>query len=135
MTERDQDHPHDHRSEALDDLEAVLIETELEVGRQEESRAEAGRHVVLRAVRVGIGITVCLAGVFLIVFPGPGMVVLAAGLAILSRDLPFARRLLVNVRARIPENERGEISRPILIGGLVLSTVTVGVSLWWWLLR
>jgi hypothetical protein len=63
------------------------------------------------------------------------MVVLAAGLAILSRDVPFARRLLVNVRARIPENERGEISRPILIGGLLLSTITVSFSLWWWLLR
>jgi hypothetical protein len=60
---------------------------------------------------------------------------LAAGLAILSRDVPFARRLLVNVRARIPENERGEISRPILIGGLLLSTVTVSFSLWWWLFR
>ena len=121
--------------EAVEGFEAALLATELEVGRHEETREEAKRNVVLRAVRIGIGIAVCLAGVFLIVFPGPGMVVLAAGLAILSRDVPFARRLLVNVRARIPENERGEISRPILIGGLLLSTVTVSFSLWWWLLR
>lgn len=126
---------HEHSDDVIEELEDALIATELEIGRHEESRAEAERHVVLRAVRVGIGVTVCLAGVFLIVFPGPGMVVLAAGLAILSRDVPFARRLLVNVRARIPENERGEISRPILIGGLLLSTLTVGSSLWWWLLR
>ncbi len=126
---------HEHSDDVIEELEDALIATELEIGRREESRAEAERHVVLRVVRVGIGITVCLAGVFLIVFPGPGMVVLAAGLAILSRDVPFARRLLVNVRARIPENERGEISRPILIGGLLLSTLTVGFSLWWWLLR
>jgi hypothetical protein len=39
------------------------------------------------------------------------------------------------VRARIPENERGEISRPILIGGLIVSIATVSFSLWWWLLR
>ncbi len=126
---------HEQFGEAIEGLEDALIETELEVGRHEETREEAKRNVVLRAVRIGIGIAVCVAGVFLIVFPGPGMVVLAAGLAILSRDVPFARRLLVNVRARIPENERGEISRPILIGGLLLSTVTVSFSLWWWLLR
>jgi len=126
---------HDRRSEAIEDLEEVLIETELEVVRHEETREDAKRNVILRAVRIGLGIVVCIAGVFLIVFPGPGMVVLAAGLAILSRDVPFARRLLVNVRARIPENERGEISRPILIGGLILSTATVSFSLWWWLVR
>lgn len=126
---------HERRGEAIERLEEALIETELEVGRQEETLAEAKRNVILRAVRVGLGIIVCMAGVFLIVFPGPGMVVLAAGLAILSRDVPFARRLLVNVRARIPENERGEISRPILIGGLLLSTATVSASVWWWLFR
>jgi len=126
---------HDRRIEAIEDLGGVLIETELEVGRHEETREDAKRNVILRAVRIGLGIVVCIAGVFLIVFPGPGMVVLAAGLAILSRDVPFARRLLVNVRARIPENERGEISRPILIGGLIVSIATVSFSLWWWLLR
>jgi hypothetical protein len=126
---------HDRRRDAIEGLEEALIETELEVGRHEETRADAKRNVILRAVRVGLGIIVCLAGVFLIIFPGPGMVVLAAGLAILSRDVPFARRLLINVRARIPENERGEISKPILIGGLLLSVVTVSFSLWWWLFR
>lgn len=125
----------ERKSDAIEGLEEALIETELEVGRHEETREEAKRNVILRGIRIGLGIVVCLAGVFLIVFPGPGMVVLAAGLAILSRDVPFARRLLVNVRARIPENERGEISRPILIGGLLLSTVTVSFSLWWWLFR
>ena len=135
VTGHDHERGHDHRSEALEDLEAVLIETELEVGRQEETLEQARRHIILRALRVALGVAVCLAGVFLIVFPGPGMLVLAAGLAILSRDIPFARRLLVNVRSRIPENERGEISRPILVGGLVVSTATVSFSVWWWQLR
>ena len=126
---------HDRRREAIEDLEEVLIETELEVGRQEETREDAKRNVILRAVRIAAGSIVCLVGLSLIPLPGPGMIVLAAGLAILSRDVPFARRLLVNVRARIPENERGEISRPILIGGLILSAATVSFNLWWWLLR
>ena len=126
---------HENFGEAFEDFEEALIETELEVGRHEESREQAKRNVVLRVVRIGIGSIVCLGGLFLIPLPGPGMFVLAAGLAILSRDVPFARKLLVNVRARIPENERGEISRPILVGGLVLSTATVSLSLWWWLLR
>jgi hypothetical protein len=126
---------HDRRRDAIEGLEEALIETELDVGRHEETREEAKRNVILRGIRIGLGSAVCLAGVFLIIFPGPGMVVLAAGLAILSRDVPFARRLLVNVRARIPENERGEISKPILIGGLLLSVVTVSFSLWWWLFR
>jgi len=126
---------HERFDEALERLEEVLIETELEVDAREETREEVRRNLIVRALRIAAGSIVCLVGLFLIPLPGPGMFVLAAGLAILSRDVPFARRLLANVRARIPENERGEISRPILIGGLIVSIATVSFSLWWWLLR
>ena len=67
--------------------------------------------------------------------PGPGLVVMAIGLAILAQDVPFARRLLDRVRARIPADAEGNISKPILYGGLAVSVVAVSASLWFTFFR
>ena len=67
--------------------------------------------------------------------PGPGLVVLAIGLAILAQDVPFARRLLDRVRARIPSDAEGNISKPVLYGGLAVSVVAVCGSLWFTFFR
>ncbi|MDF2461341.1 MAG: Na+/Ca+ antiporter, CaCA family [Candidatus Saccharibacteria bacterium] len=47
------------------------------------------------------GSAVTLAGVVLLVTPGPGLVVIAAGLAILASEYVWARDLLHKVRQRI----------------------------------
>jgi uncharacterized protein (TIGR02611 family) len=52
--------------------------------------------------RVGVtivGVLVVLVGLALCVLPGPGLLVLAAGLAILATEYVWARRLLERVRA------------------------------------
>jgi hypothetical protein len=127
---------HEHRfHERLEALEDAAIAAELETGRREETEQQAKRHVVLRLGRIVVGSLVCLAGLFLVVLPGPGLVVLAIGLAILAQDVPFARRLLDRVRARIPSDAEGNVSKPLLYGGLVVSAVAVGTSVWWTFLR
>ena len=71
----------------------------------------------------------------MLVLPGPGLVVLAIGLAILAQDVPFARRLLDRVRARIPSDAEGNISKPVLFGGLAVTVVAVSASLWFTFFR
>ncbi len=122
-------------SEAFEGFERDAVAAEMETGEREETEEQAKRHLLFRAGRVVVGTMVTIAGLFLLVLPGPGLVVVAAGLAILAQDVPFARRLLDKVRARIPSDAEGNISKPILFGGLALTVVTVSASVWWTFLR
>jgi tellurite resistance protein TerC len=51
-----------------------------------------------RAIRIVIGFTVLLAGVAMTVLPGPAIVVIPAGLAILATEFLWARRLLERIK-------------------------------------
>ena len=53
-----------------------------------------------------IGGTVLLIGVALIFLPGPAVVVIPAGLAILGLEFSWARRFLARVRSQISEQHR-----------------------------
>jgi hypothetical protein len=86
---------------------AAAIEAELETGRREESEQAATASLVVRVARITAGSIVALLGLILIPLPGPGFVVLGAGLSILAIDVPFARRLLKAVRARMPQDADG----------------------------
>jgi len=134
---RDPGHRTDQRRlhDRLEALEEVAVEVEMATGRREETEAEAKRHLLFRVGRVIVGAFVTVAGLILLVLPGPGLVVVAVGLAILAQDVPFARRLLDRVRARIPSDTEGNISKPMLFGGLAFSAVAVALSLWWTFVR
>jgi uncharacterized protein (TIGR02611 family) len=55
-----------------------------------------------RKVAVGIaGFSVLTAGVALIFLPGPAIVVIPLGLAILAKEFPWAKRLLDRMRALV----------------------------------
>ena len=54
-----------------------------------------------RAIIIVIGSTVLLAGVAMLVLPGPGMLVIVAALAILASEFAWARHLLRRVRREI----------------------------------
>lgn len=58
---------------------------------------KAGRRIVIAVV----GTTVVLLGVVMLVTPGPAIVVIPIGLAILSIEFAFARRWLAKLRASI----------------------------------
>ena len=60
---------------------------------------------------------------------------IAAGLALLASDVPFARRLLVRVRERIPSDSEGRVSKPIVVIGISVSVLTISFSVWWTFLR
>jgi hypothetical protein len=57
---------------------------------------------VARTVRLAAGWSLLVVGGLLLVLPGPGIPLLLVGLALLSRDVPWARRLRERVLRRFP---------------------------------
>ncbi len=126
--------PHGPR-ERLEELEQAAIEAEFETGRHEETEAEAKRHILIRVGRVTLGVIVLVAGLLMLPLPGPGLVTIAAGLALLASDVPYARKLLETARKRLPADSQGNVSRTVVLGGLVVSAITVTFTVWWTFFR
>jgi hypothetical protein len=55
-----------------------------------------------RIVRIAGGSTLLVAGTAMLVLPGPGILTIAAGLALLEKDVAWARRVTERVRKRVP---------------------------------
>lgn len=60
-----------------------------------------------RLVVVVIGFTILSVGVVMIVLPGPAVVVIPIGLAILATEFIWARKLLLTTKKRIDRVRRG----------------------------
>lgn len=103
--------PGDASSDRTEIWTKAALEAERETGRHEETDLEAQASLLLRVARIGAGSAISILGLILIPLPGPGLVVLAAGLSILAIDVPFARRLLHKVRSRMPQGPDGCTSR------------------------
>jgi uncharacterized protein (TIGR02611 family) len=120
----------DHRT-ASDDraLFEAAVEAELRTGRHEASVQEARSHLLVRCARIVAGLVVLLAGIALTILPGPGLVLILAGLSILAVDVPFARRLRDVVVERA-DKATSFIPRRLKIGLMVAGCVCgVGLSL------
>ena len=75
-------------------IETVVLETA--VAPQPVSRHPRSRKMrqAKRAVKIVFGFTLLVAGVVMILTPGPGWVTIFAGLAVLAAEYIWARRLL-----------------------------------------
>lgn len=58
---------------------------------------------MVRIARIGAGLGTVLLGILLLALPGPGLLTIAGGLAILSVDFVWARRLLDWMKSRFAE--------------------------------
>jgi hypothetical protein len=116
-------------------LEAAAIEAEFETGRRESSVEEARASLLLRATRITFGSIVTVVGLLLLVLPGPGLVVVAAGLALLAQDVPFARRLLHQVRKRLPDDGDGGVSKIFIVACSAGGVLFMAGSIWWAFVR
>ncbi len=68
-----------------------------------------------RIARIAGGFSLIVAGIFMLVLPGPGIVSIVAGLALLSKDMVWAGRLADWVKGRFgkytgnkPDKSTGE---------------------------
>jgi len=68
---------------------------------------------IKRMVIAIIGFTVLLVGIAMIVLPGPAILVIPPGLAILATEFVWARRLLKRVRDKFPRQRRPELGNEI----------------------
>lgn len=64
-----------------------------------------------RVARIVGGFSLVIAGIFMLVLPGPGIITIIGGLALLSRDLHWAGRLADWTRERFGRYVREEPER------------------------
>ena len=118
-----------------DSLAEALLAAEYETGRREKTEAGAKAHVAIRIARMSLGAVVTVGGLVMMPLPGPGLPVLAVGLAILARDVAWADRLLTHVTDRIPTDDDGGISRSAIITMVLSGTAGILGSIWWFFVR
>jgi ABC-type multidrug transport system permease subunit len=116
-------------------FKAAAIEAELETGEREPTRDAAWAKSIKRLFRVGSGLLVTTLGLVMMLLPGPGLLTIAIGLSILSRDVAWADRLLSKVRARLPSNEHGKLPRSSIVTMTTMAIAGVLFSIWATFLR
>jgi uncharacterized protein (TIGR02611 family) len=88
---------------------------------------------VKRALRVVGGFTLLIAGLVLMVLPGPGIPLVIAGLGLLSLEYTWARRLRAWVTARAervaPQGREARIALVAIAIGAAAAAMVL-VSLW-----
>ncbi|CAN5570446.1 hypothetical protein BH10ACT1_BH10ACT1_37610 [soil metagenome] len=115
-------------------LREAAIQAEYATGRQEATEEEARRGVIRRVGTIILGFIVLFGGIAMMILPGPGILGIIAGLAILAQELAWAERLLEYVKKRAKIDELKEQPKWIqaamwtftaaaVIGSLVYFTV------------
>lgn len=98
-------------------------------GEPESSDEETRRNLVVRYATIVAGFVVLLGGVAMIVLPGPGVVGILAGLGILSRELPWAERMMEYVKKRAKIDELKQQPKWVQAGMWTVTAVAVLGSL------
>jgi uncharacterized protein (TIGR02611 family) len=88
------------REERRDRFRAAAIDAERDTGKRERTAEQAQRNIVVRIAIIIFGSLVTLAGLGMLIFPGPGIVVIIAGLGILATEVSWAERLLAYAKKR-----------------------------------
>ena len=109
---------------------AAALEAELATGRRESSDARAQRNIIFRLVIIMVGTIVSLAGLSMMVLPGPGIVVTLVGLGILSREFAWADRLLRALRKKSHVDEIGRLPMwvQVVLGLVSIAAVVASVA-------
>ena len=117
-------------------LREAAIQAEYATGRQEETEAEARRGVIRRVGTIILGFVVLIGGIIMLALPGPGIITVIAGLAILAQELPWAERLLeyVKKRAKIDELQQQPVWIQVVMWTITVTAV-VGSVLYFTVLR
>ena len=97
----------------------------------EETEAQVRSHIVIRVARISLASVILVAGAAMLVLPGPGWLVIAVGLALLSRDVAWAERWLVAVRKRVPgARPDGTLPSGVWATIIVMTLAATAVGLW-----
>lgn len=82
---------------------------------------------LLRRFAVTIaGVALLALGAALMVLPGPGILVIVAGLAVLATEYAWARRLLVRAKGEAEKAQHASVASPLRLAGTVLFGLALG---------
>jgi uncharacterized protein (TIGR02611 family) len=106
-------------------------------GFRQRVRSTSVGLAVWRGVVTLIGVAVIVIGIVLLAIPGPGWLVIFAGLGILATEYAWARRLLQFARGQVARwtrwvAEQGRVTQ-VLIGILGLLVLGAIIIAGWWL--
>ena len=124
-----------HEHPRWEALREAAIEAEFDTGYRDETVEEARASIHVRLARMTLGSLLLVAGVAMLALPGPGWLTIAGGLAILAKDVAWAERALERVRRRLPSDEDGSVSTPLVVLSVIIAVVAVAGSVWWYLIR
>ncbi len=110
-------------------LVAAAYAAELATGRRERTRVEAKRNIVVRIAIIVVGGVVFLAGLAMLVFPGPGILVSLVGLGILAREFTWADHLMKTLRKKSHVDEVGKLPiwAQVALGLVSIAAVVAGI--------
>lgn len=119
----------EHRSR-FEELREAAIAAEYDTGRREDTEEAARRHVVIRIGTIVVGFVVLIAGLAMLVLPGQGILTVIAGLAILSRELPWAERMLEYAKKKAKLDELKQ--QPVWVKAVAwgFTALAVAASAW-----
>jgi uncharacterized protein (TIGR02611 family) len=93
-----------------------------------DRHAERGR--VYRIAFAAAGFAALLAGIAMLVLPGPGLLVIAIGLAMLALEFAWAEHLLARAVHRLERTSPANRWRAVAVGAAVATAVAVATFLW-----
>lgn len=80
-----------------------------------------------------VGSLLLIAGVAALVLPGPGLLLLLAGLVVLATEFDWAARRVDTVRDKAFEvSAAGVATRPRIVGSTLSACLLVAVGVFWW---
>jgi Putative transmembrane protein (PGPGW) len=92
----------------------------------------AGPHVLKRIALEAVGWLLVLGGVAALVLPGPGLLAIAAGLALLSQQYEWARRRLEPVKRRALQTAADGVQTwPRILASCLGAASLIGVGVGW----
>ncbi|HET7370636.1 MAG TPA: PGPGW domain-containing protein [Gammaproteobacteria bacterium] len=122
------------RKEAGEEPEVPEVVDKLEQRRHRYAR----RSLPFRIAWTAAGFILVLAGVVMLITPGPAMVLIPAGLVMLSFEFEWAERLLDYALKRGVEAKHYVDSmdprkrRAATIAGTALALIAIGAIVWYW---
>ena len=128
------DNPSSQDQDFKDRLVDAAVAAEFETGEREDTIAEAKAHILIRIPRMILGFVIVIVGIIALPLPGPGWLIILAGLGILSVDFVWAANLITFIRRRIPGvPEDGEIPARTWAIMAAIMAVAAAASVWWYL--
>lgn len=98
---------------------------------QDHHRNKKQDGLARRIVLTVAGLALCVAGVGLLILPGPGLLLLLGGLVLLANEYPWARRMTAPVRRQAMRSAAQSVASPLRISATALcglALVAAGVA-------